>query len=252
MLILVTNDDGLLAPGLRALHDAASRFGEVYVVAPEGERSGSSHAITLCEPLRVREFGPRWWGLSGTPTDCVFIAINHLLQRRPDLVLSGINRGPNLGGDVLYSGTVGGAMEATVQHIPAIAFSLVSATDDYPFSHAQPHVAHVLERVMRHGIPDGVMLNVNIPAPSLAPFRGYRVTRLGRRIYSNDVIVRTDPRGASYLWIGGTRVTMDMSPQTDSGAVHEGFVSITPLRPDLMAHEVLGKFTAFEEEDTCL
>lgn len=249
MLILVTNDDGIVAPGLKALVAVAARFGEVVVVAPEAERSGVSHAITLTEPLRSREIAPRWWSISGTPTDCVFVGVNHILPRRPDLVLSGINRGPNLGGDVLYSGTVGGAMEGTIQRLPAIAFSLVSGTDDYPFDAAAAHVTHVLEQAARAGIPQGVMLNVNMPSPSLAAFRGYRVTRLGTRFYSNDVISRTDPRGGSYFWIGGTRVTMEMDPETDCGAVHDGFVSITPIQPDLMAHAARPALAAYAKEE---
>jgi len=246
MTILVTNDDGVLAPGLKVLADVAAHFGTVFVVAPESEQSGVSHAITLTHPLRVRELGPRTWSLNGTPTDCVFIGMHHVLPQRPDLVLSGINRGPNLGFDVLYSGTVAGAMEGTVQGIPAVAFSLC-ARDVFPFDRVRGHIEAVLREVMTNGMPDGTMLNVNLPSPAEMPVRGVRVTRLGHRFYSNEIVVRNDPRGGEYLWIGGTRVTMDSESDTDCGAVTSGFVSVTPLNPSLMAHEAMGQLDAYRK-----
>ncbi len=233
-LILVTNDDGILSPGITALERVAARFGEVAVVAPEREVSGVSHAITLTEPLRARVAGPMRWGLTGTPADCVFVACNHLLPRRPDLVLSGINRGPNLGYDVLYSGTVGGAMEGTIQGVPSVAVSLVSEAD-FPFEWTQPHLVPLLEKVLAEGLPPRVTLNVNLPDASIAPWRGFRVTRLGNRFYSSDVVARQDPRGGEYLWIGGTRVTNETAPDSDCGAVHDGYGSVTPLTNDLLA-----------------
>lgn len=245
MRILVTNDDGILSPGLDSLVRVARRFGEVFVVAPDVERSGVSHAITLTEPLRARDMGPGCWALSGTPADCVFIGLNHLLPARPDLVLAGVNRGPNLGFDVLYSGTVGGAMEGTIQGLPAVAFSLVSA-GAFPFAWAEPVVERVVRDVVDHGMPKGVMLNVNIPDPGVASMRGFRLTRLGNRFYSSDVIHRTDPRGGEYLWIGGTRVTMDSAPDADTGAVHEGYVSVTPVKPDLMAYEAMPALARYD------
>jgi 5'-nucleotidase len=238
-LILVTNDDGILSPGLEALERAAARFGDVAVVAPEREMSGVSHAITLTKPLRARIAGPMRWGLTGTPADCVFVAVNHLLTRKPDLVLSGINRGPNLGYDVIYSGTVGGAVEGTIQGIPSIAISMISATD-FPFAWCEPHMETLLRRVLDEGIPDRVTLNVNLPDPSIAPWKGFKTAHLGNRFYSNDVIARQDPRGGEYLWIGGTRVTLDTSPDSDCGAVHEGYGSITPVSSDLMARAAMG------------
>lgn len=245
MRILVTNDDGILSPGLDSLVRVARRFGEVFVVAPDVERSGVSHAITLTEPLRAREMGPGCWALSGTPADCVFIGLNHLLPSRPDLVLAGVNRGPNLGFDVLYSGTVGGAMEGTIQGLPAVAFSLVSA-GTFPFAWSEPVVDRIIRDVATHSMPDGVMLNVNIPAPDVAPLKGFRLTRLGNRFYSSDVIHRTDPRGGEYLWIGGTRVTMESAPDADTGAIHEGFVSVTPVKPDLMAREAMPALARYD------
>ncbi len=244
MTILVTNDDGILAPGLKVLVDVASHFGTTYVMAPETEQSGVSHAITLTEPLRVREIGHRTWALNGTPSDCVFIGMHHVLPTRPDLILSGINRGPNLGFDVLYSGTVAGAMEGTVQGVPAVAFSLC-ARETFPFEQVRGYVEAVLREVLDHGMPDGTMLNVNLPSPDEMPIRGVRVTRLGRRFYSNDIVVRKDPRGGEYLWIGGTRITMDSEADTDTGAVTSGYVSVTPLNPSLMAFDAMGSLDGY-------
>lgn len=245
-LILVTNDDGILAPGLDVLANVASAFGDVVVVAPEQERSGVSHALTLTEPLRLRDVGPGRWSLTGTPADCVFIALNHLLKRKPDLVLSGINRGPNLGGDVLYSGTVGGAREGTIQGVGSIALSLVSSAD-FDYRWAAPHVATLLQRVLAEGIPERVTLNVNLPDPSIGPWKGFKATRLGNRFYSNEVVARTDPRGGEYLWIGGTRVTMELAPESDCGAVHEGFGSVTPITCDLMGRAYLPGVAAWAD-----
>lgn len=250
MNILVTNDDGILAAGLQTLAEVAAEFGEVTVVAPESEKSGVSHAITLTEPLRVKEVRDGWHALSGTPADCVFIGINHVLKERPDLVLSGINRGPNLGFDVIYSGTVGGAMEGTIQRIPAVAFSLVSRDDQYPYEVTRPWVRAVLTEVTGNGMPDRSMLNVNMPAPSLADFAGFRVTRLGNRMYSNDIWTREDPRHGEYLWIGGTRVTMEDDPATDCGAVRQGYVTVTPITPDVMDLEAVPALDRFNRLET--
>lgn len=246
MEFLVTNDDGIFSPGIRVLAEVAAEFGKVTVVAPEAERSGISHAITLSEPLRVREFEDGWFALNGTPADCVFIGIHHILKERPDFVLSGINRGPNLGYDVLYSGTVGGAMEGLIQGVPSCAFSLV-CKDEYPFDAIRPYVRAILGEVVERGFPGGVLLNINIPSPKMGPFRGFKVTRIGKRFYSNDIIRRVDPRGLEYLWIGGTRVTMEEDPETDCGAVKAGYCSITPIRLDVMAYDVVEKLRNFED-----
>lgn len=246
-LILVTNDDGIMSPGIEVLARVAEEFGDVHVVAPEIEQSGVSHAITLTRPLRPRSVRNNWTALDGTPTDCVFIGSNHILPRKPDWVLSGVNRGPNLGCDVIYSGTVGGAMEGTIQGMSSVAFSLVSR-DDFPFDWARSRIRAVLESIERDGVPPGVMLNVNIPDPSVAAPSGFRVTRLGKRQYSNDIITRTDPRGVEYLWIGGSRITYETSSDADTGAVFEGYVSITPIRPDMMARAAIDAISAYHWE----
>lgn len=249
MTILVTNDDGILAKGLRVLAEVASEFGEVTVVAPQVERSGISHAITLSEPLRLSKLEAdccgEWFALSGTPADCVFIGIHHVLGRKPDLVLSGINRGPNLGYDVLYSGTVGGAMEAVIQGVPSVALSLV-CKGSYPFEEMKPHVRAFLAEVTKGGLEPGLLLNVNMPSPEIAPFKGFKITKIGRRFYSNDIVVRKDPRGNEYLWIGGTRVTMEDDPGSDCGAVKRGFISITPIVPDVFAPWAIEGLRRFE------
>ena len=233
MLILVTNDDGINALGLHVLEKVASAFGEVVTVAPETEQSGASHAITLLRPLRLAQAGANRFSLDGTPTDCVFIALSHVMDRRPDLVLSGVNRGPNLGYDVLYSGTVAAAMEAALKGIPAISFSLACDMDS--MDDTAEHVRRVLKTLVPGIMGRGVALNVNIPGG--VDVRGYRAARLGTRIYSGEVISRSDPRGRHYLWIGGSRVTMDNENDTDCGLIQQGYVTITPLGFDLTALE---------------
>ncbi|HNU68186.1 MAG TPA: 5'/3'-nucleotidase SurE [Myxococcota bacterium] len=237
-LILVTNDDGILSTGLDPLIRAAEAHGEVWVVAPDSEKSGVSHAITLTEPLRYTQVGQRRFALNGTPVDCVFIGLNHILPRRPDFVFSGVNRGPNLGFDVLYSGTVGAAMEGTIQKVPSAAFSMVSR-GSFDFNEIGAAVDSMVARIVLNGVPDGVTLNVNIPDRTIGEFKGFKVTRLGNRQYSNEVLTREDPRGGKYLWVGGTRVTNELSPDSDTGAVAEGWGSISPVSPDLMAHHAV-------------
>jgi len=243
---LVTNDDGILSEGLLVLAQCASMFGRSVVIAPETEKSGISHAITLHEPLRARKLKEDFYALSGTPADCVFIGLHYLLAgTKVDFVLAGINRGPNLGYDVLYSGTVGGAMEGVIQGLPSLAFSLV-CRGEYPFGAVAPYVEAILREVVERGMPKGVLLNVNIPSPFIANFRGFKVTRLGQRFYSNDVISRQDPRGGEYLWIGGTRVTMEDDEETDCGAIKRGFVTITPVAPQVMATWAMKELQRFE------
>ena len=237
--ILVTNDDGYSSEGLLLLRRVAERFGRVLVVAPEHERSGISHAISLSDPIRIRKVDEDFYALSGTPADCVFIGMHYLLRGRPDLVLAGINKGPNLGYDVLYSGTVGGAMEGIIQGSSAIAFSLVGPKD-WPFGDFEPYVEAIIGEALKDGLPKGIMLNCNFPA--VRPIKGTRVVRLGMRFYSNDIIERTDPRGGKYLWIGGTRVTMETDPDTDCGAVAMGYVTLTPLDADVMARRAVQEF----------
>jgi len=230
--ILVSNDDGHQSDGLRALVDAVSPLGEVWVVAPEAEQSASSHAISLHRPLRIRTVRERWYAVDGTPTDCSYVAINHVLKEtRPQLMLSGINHGPNMADDVTYSGTVAAAMEASLLGVPAIAFSLVTRSR-FDFAPAARFAARLAAAALARPLPPRMLLNVNIPA-GVEP-DGYVVTRLGKHSYGFEVIEKTDPRGRKYYWIGGNEYSHENIPGTDCNAVlDDKLVSVTPLMTDL-------------------
>jgi 5'-nucleotidase len=230
----VSNDDGYLSEGLKALTEAVEGLGEVWVVAPEAEQSATSHAISLHRPLRIRTLKPpRWFAVDGTPTDCSYIAINHLLKdRRPRIMVSGINHGPNLADDVTYSGTVAAAMEASILGVPAIAFSLVTRRH-FAFGPAARFARRLVEAALAQpALPDQMLLNVNVPA-DVEPL-GYVVTRLGKHSYGFEVIEKTDPRGRKYYWIGGNEYQHEDIPGSDCNAVlREKLVSVTPLQLDL-------------------
>jgi 5'-nucleotidase len=228
----VSNDDGYASEGIKALAEAMSALGEVWVVAPEAEQSAASHAISIHRPLRLREFRPRWYAVDGTPTDCSWLGINHLMkERRPDIAVSGINHGPNLADDVTYSGTVAAAMEASMLGVPAIAFSLVTR-HDFEFTAAARFAASLVEAALGQPLPPAMLLNVNIPpGPDL---RGYAVTRLGKHSYGFDVIEKVDPRGRKYYWIGGNEYQHEDIPGSDCNTVlRDRLVSVTPLQLDL-------------------
>ena len=231
-VILVSNDDGHQARGIEALVAAMESLGEVYVVAPEAEQSASSHAISIHRPLRIREVRPRWYAVDGTPTDCSYVGINHLLKdRRPSLMVSGINHGANLADDVTYSGTVAAAMEASILGVPAIAFSLVTRSD-FNFTAAADFARSLAAAALAQPLPASLLLNVNIPAG--AAIRGYAVTRLGKHSYGFDVVEKLDPRGRKYYWIGGNEYQHEDIPGSDCNAVlREGLASVTPLQLDL-------------------
>jgi len=231
-LILVTNDDGIQASGLAALAAAVEDLGEVWVVAPEGPQSATSHALTLHKPLRLKERGERRFCLSGTPTDCVFLAVLHLLPERPSIVLSGINHGPNLGDDVTYSGTVSAALEATIMGLPGIAFSHVD-TRKPDFTDAARHARSITEQVLARGLPPRVYLNVNAPPVPAGEAKGVRITRLGARYYDDCIVEAADPRGKPYFWIGGSGYRFDDVEGTDCSAVHKGYISVTALSADI-------------------
>jgi 5'-nucleotidase len=231
-LILVTNDDGVMAPGIRALREALGEVGEVIVAAPDRERSAASHSISLDRPLRVDELEPGLYSIDGTPVDCVYLAILHLLKRRPALVVSGINNGYNLGSDVFYSGTVAGAVEGALRGVPALAVSL-ERRKPQDFSHAAAFAAALGAEIIRRGtgaLPDASLLSVNLPG---GPIRGYQVTFLGRRVYRDQVEVRRDLRDRSYYWIGGPEENATDLPGSDCSAVRAGLASVTPLGLDL-------------------
>ncbi len=229
MRVLLSNDDGVNAPGLAALA-AAFPEDEVWVVAPDREQSASSHAISLHRPLRIVQVGERRFSVDGTPTDAVYLALNHVMRgHAPDLVLSGVNHGPNLGNDVLYSGTVAAAMEGALLGVSAIAVSL-AARPPHDFAPAAAFAAELARSVAAFPRPKPILLNVNVPA---GPVKGFRFTRLGVRTYGNEVIEKQDPRGRSYFWIGGDASHRDIPLSDCNTVLDEGLVAVTPLHLDL-------------------
>jgi 5'-nucleotidase len=231
VLILVTNDDGVYSPGLRALAGAMATLGEAVIVAPDRNRSAVGHALTLEHPLRAQEIEPGIFAVDGTPTDCVNLGIHGLIMQRPDLVVSGINSGSNMGDDITYSGTVSAALEASLMGIPSIAVSLdASVFSESDLLVATRFVVSLAGQVMKKGLPPDTFLNVNIPSGSC---RGVKITRQGKRRYGKAVIVNEDPRGRKYYWIGGSSVGFEDIPGTDCSALSRGFISITPLYTNL-------------------
>jgi 5'-nucleotidase len=228
--ILICNDDGINGPGLPALIAAMRRVGRVTVSVPEHERSADSHSLTLHKPIRVRRVGPDTFTLNGSPADCARFGVLEILKKKVDLVVSGINRGYNLGEDVIYSGTVAAAMEATLLRIPSIAFSQDPDGSDY--RPAAFFAQRLARQTLRRGLPVGVCLNVNFPAPTKSGFKQAVPAKLGRRIYGTDITRRADPRGLEYYWLAGQQVTGVDEPGTDVGAVSHGAISVTPLKID--------------------
>jgi 5'-nucleotidase len=234
--ILVTNDDGVRSDGIHALARAMARFGDVTVVAPHLEASAIGHALTLRRPLRVQLLADRVYEVDGTPTDCVNIAITQILQQVPDLVVSGINKGYNLGDDVTYSGTVAGAMEGALLGIPSIAVSLERTSDAYDFTAAAGAAAQVADRVMVRGLPARTFINVNVPQGRP---KGFRVTVQARRNHVTVVDGRVDPRGQPYYWIEEGQNDWEPHDRSDYQAVKDGYISVTPLQPDLTDYNAL-------------
>jgi 5'-nucleotidase len=245
MFILCTNDDGYLATGLRVLAKAARSLGEVHIVAPDREQSASSHSLTMHFPLRARLVEPGVHHVDGTPTDCVALAVGALLPRRPDFVLSGINHGPNMGEDVLYSGTVAGAMEATILGIPAIAFSY-AGRDPERIKEFGPLIERLLPQLMKADFPEETLLSVNLPPIPPSEVRGVRIARLARRVYTDSLTRAVDPNGREYFWIGGGGVEWNAPTGSDFRAVDDGFVSVTPLHLDLTNHALLSEIEGWE------
>jgi 5'-nucleotidase len=242
MIILLSNDDGIQSEGLTALEESLQNVGEIYTVAPDRAQSSMSHALTLHRPLRVHDLALRRLAVDGTPVDCVKLALTGLLPVRPDLVISGINKGPNLGDDIIYSGTVSAAIEGALLGIPAIAVSLVTFKD-FDFRAAAEFTAILVERIAEHGIPPKTLLNVNVPPLAKSEFKGWRATRMGKRHYSENIVERVDPRGGKYYWIGGDDLGFADEDGTDCKAVHEGYISVTPLQVDLTDYQLLQNST---------
>ena len=247
MKILLTNDDGLHAEGIAAMAAAIKDQGDLWVVAPHEERSGASHALTMNEPLRIYTHGDRRFSSTGTPVDCVYLGIHSLLKGMPGLVVSGINRGANLGDDVLYSGTVGAAREAALNGLPALAVSL--ATEGRPgklhFETAAAIASDVIGRLLDDPPPPGVFLNLNVPNLPAVDVKGVRVCRLGRRHYDPWVERREDPRGKKYYWIGGEPAGSGMIEESDGWWIRRDFASLTPLGLDATQGEWIPHLSAW-------
>ena len=227
--ILLTNDDGYGAAGLEALREALADFARVSIVAPSAERSGAAQSLTLRQPIVVHDRGSGHWAVDGTPADAVIVALHRLLPERPDLVISGINHGANLGENVYYSGTVGAAREAALHHIPAVAVSLAARRSALNFAHAARIARRSAELILREGLPDQVLLNVNVPEP----WNGQvRFTRQSKKITRNQLSEGKDPKGRSYYWIFEQKIDRDIEPDTDYAAVFAGAASVTPLHLD--------------------
>lgn len=240
MKILIANDDGVESKGIHALAEAVRKLGDVTVVAPHRERSTSGHSLTLHKPLRVYEVKPGYYGTTGTPADCIYLGMRQVLKADPDLILSGINAGANLGTDVHYSGTVAAAREGALMNIPSYAFSLVTFPSRDPkepqtplnYEMAARVALKVIEATRAVPFPKHTLLNVNIPNIEASEIRGMKITRQGFRYYANEVTRRSDPRGRDYYWIGGPYVGFEKGEASDCHAVNEKYVAITPITID--------------------
>lgn len=239
--ILISNDDGINAPGLKILEKAAEQFSDdIWVIAPETEQSGAGHSLTLTRPLRVRKLEEKRWAVDGTPTDCVMMAVNKIMaDNLPTLILSGVNRGGNLAEDVTYSGTVSVAMEGTLARIPSVAFSqCIRPNQKTKWETAERFAPEVLKALLDTGWPEGVLMNVNFPAFVPEEIQGIRVTEQGRReMLGNNVEERVDPRGFKYYWFGLGRELGLPGHETDLKSVREKYISVTPLHLDLTHHQ---------------
>lgn len=235
--ILITNDDGIHSDGLGRLERALKEVGDVYVVAPAAEMSGASHSLTLARPLRIRQIDDRHWTVDGTPTDCVTLALHKILgeEELPHVCVSGINHGGNLGDDASYSGTVAGALEATILGVPGIAVSLV-ARDNFDFTEAARFALLATKKVLSEGLPEGTLLNINVPVGEI---HGVRMTRQGIKNARPVISEHIDPRGKPYFWIGEQYFRSQAEDGTDYRAIEDGYVSITPLKSDMTDHGVL-------------
>lgn len=247
MHILVSNDDGYLAPGLAALASKLSEVAKVTVVAPDRNRSAASNSLTLTMPLRVEQMENGFFSVDGTPTDCVHLAITGLLEEEPNLVFSGINNGENMGDDILYSGTVAAATEGRFLGLPSIALSMNSSTPEY-FETGATIAVQLLNQLLINELPADTILNVNIPDIPLSKIKGLKVTRLGQRHRSEPVIEARDPRNNKIYWVGPPGAQQDAGEGTDFYAVEHGYVSITPLKIDLTNHQQLDELNTWLEK----
>ena len=234
MLILLTNDDGIHSKGLTTLRECLLKHHEVYVIAPERERTCVGHAITLHKPLRMKALDDRMFASNGTPVDCILLGLKMLLSQAPDFIISGINKGPNMGQDINYSGTVAAAKEGAFLGIPSLAVS-IDARKDYRFAGAAKIIEDIIDLLKGTACLDRTFLNINIPNIPYENIKDFMVTRLGKRVYNDAIVERIDPRGGRYYWIGGNSHSFDLIEGTDFYAVENGYVSITPLDVDVIS-----------------
>ncbi|RMG04236.1 MAG: 5'/3'-nucleotidase SurE [Nitrospirae bacterium] len=239
-LILVTNDDGIHSEGIRVLSEALNAIGKVVIVAPDREKSAVSHALTMHRPLLVEKMAEDTYAVNGTPTDCVVIAVEKILPGRPDIIISGINRGANMGDDITYSGTVSAAMEGTLFNIPSIAISMpYEEGKGFQFATAANFARNLAEKILENGLPADTLLNVNVPNLPESEIKGVKFTRQGKRVYDNAIHDTLDPWGRKHYWIGGGTPSWEEDDNTDFSTVSAGFVSITPLHLDLTNYDAL-------------
>ena len=248
-LILVTNDDGITAPGVRTLIEVMNEIGDVVVLAPDSPQSGMGHAITLdstiyCENISTDEVPQNEFRCSGTPADCAKMAVSEILDRKPDLCVSGINHGNNSSINVIYSGTMSAAIEAGIEGIPAIGFSLLDFSWNADFEPLKPIVKKIAQEVLKNGLPDGVVLNVNFP--KVKEFRGLRICRQARANWVEEFDKRVNPQGKEYYWLTGKFVNLDQGEDTDVWALENGFVSIVPVHFDLTAHHTIAELNQWD------
>lgn len=244
-LILVTNDDGINAPGIRALIEVMNDLGDVYVVAPDAPQSGMGHAITIndaiyCTHIKMaKEVKQKEYSCSGTPVDCVKLAVNEIIKRKPDLCVSGINHGSNSSINVIYSGTMSAAVEAGTMGIPAIGFSLLDFSLEADFNPAKKFVKKIAQETLKNGLPKGVVLNVNIPKLNLREINGIKICRQANAYWQEKFDKRTNPTGRDYYWLTGEFVNEDEGEDTDEWALKNGYVSVVPVQFDLTAHHAI-------------
>ena len=250
-LILVTNDDSIVAPGIRALIEVMKEIGDVIVVAPDSPQSAMGHAITINNTLKLEKVHldkelEQEYSCSGTPVDCVKIAVNEILKRKPDLCVSGINHGSNSSINVIYSGTMSAAVEAGIEGIPAIGFSLLDYSWDADFEPIKSHVKRIASKVLKNGLPEGVILNVNFPKLSKDEIKGVKICRQAKAMWQEEFDKRTNPQGKEYYWLTGKFVNLDKGTDTDEWALENGYISIVPVQFDLTAHHAMQQLNSWE------
>ncbi len=251
-LILITNDDGIYAPGLRYLIKTIMPLGDILIVAPDKPQSAMGHAVTIQSPLRIyllaETAGYREYSCNGTPADCIKLGEKVILRGKPDLILSGINHGSNASINVLYSGTMAAVIEGAMENVPSVGFSLNDYSADADFSHCGSVITSIATNVLKHGLPDGICLNVNIPAPNGSPVKGYKITKQAKAFWDENFDERKDPHKRDYYWLRGEFINLDKSEDNDHWAINNNYVSIVPVQIDLTAHHMIGELKSWNLE----